>query len=55
MASPEKPQGGDFTLADVARMARGALGADREGYRADFLNLIDAARSLDILGMNPGS
>ena len=46
---------GDFTLADVARMARGALGADREGYRADFLNLIDAARSLDILGMNPGS
>lgn len=46
---------GDFTLADVARMARGALGDDPNGYRADFLSLLDTARSMDVLEMAPGS
>ena len=45
---------GDFGLADVARMARGGLGEDLEGYRADFLDLLDTARSMDVLEMNPG-
>jgi len=43
-----------FTLADVARMARGALGDDPNGYRADFLSLLDTARSMDVLEMTPG-
>ena len=44
-----------FTLADVARMARGALGDDPNGYRGDFLRLLDTARSMDVLEMTPGS
>ena len=46
---------GDMSLADVARMARGAVGGDPEGYRADFLDLLDTARSMDVLEMNPGT
>ncbi|MEM7414359.1 MAG: von Willebrand factor type A domain-containing protein [Gemmatimonadota bacterium] len=45
---------GDFTLADVARLARGAVGDDRHGYRADFLQLLDRARAADILAAEPG-
>lgn len=44
-----------YTLDDVAELARGALGADPRGYRADFLRLVDRARSMSILGMEPGS
>jgi Ca-activated chloride channel family protein len=43
-----------FSLDDVARLARGALGPDSEGYRAEFLGLVDRARSLDLLEMRPG-
>ncbi len=35
---------GDFTLRDVARLAGGSLGEDREGYRREFLNLVELAR-----------
>jgi Ca-activated chloride channel family protein len=44
----------DFTLDDVARLARGALGEDAEGYRAEFLTLVDRARSLELLADEPG-
>mgnify|MGYP002624107259 CR=1 FL=1 len=43
-----------FTLDDVAKLARGALGDDPMGYRADFLRLVDRARSVEILDMEPG-
>lgn len=46
---------GDFTLADVSRLARSGLGEDPRGYRADFLALIDRARSLEVLEMQPGT
>ena len=46
---------GDFTLADVARLARGALGEDPNGYRADFLALVDHARSVEVLELEPGA
>lgn len=51
----ESEHGGDFSLEEVARMARGALGGDPNGYRADFLNLLDTARSMDLLEMTPGA
>ena len=35
-----------FTLADTARLARSALGADAFGYRAELLRLITIADSL---------
>ncbi|MDX1646479.1 MAG: von Willebrand factor type A domain-containing protein [Longimicrobiales bacterium] len=43
-----------FTLDDVARLARGALGDDPRGYRTDFLRLLDRARGMEILAMEPG-
>ncbi len=44
----------DFTLDDVARLARSGMGEDAEGYRAEFLTLLDQARSLELLAMRPG-
>jgi hypothetical protein len=35
---------GVLSLADVERIARGALGADRDGYRHEFLELVAQAR-----------
>ncbi len=46
---------GDFTLADVSSLARGALGDDPNGYRADFLALLDRARSVEVLDLEPGA
>ena len=43
-----------FSLDDVAELARGALGDDPRGYRADFVRLVDRARSMEILGMEAG-
>lgn len=37
---------GSATLDDVTRLARSGLGRDAEGYRADFLTLVDAYRKL---------
>jgi Ca-activated chloride channel family protein len=39
----------DFTLRDVVRLARGALGDDEHGYRAEFVRLVSAAQELDLL------
>ena len=44
----------DFSLDDVATLARNAMGEDREGYRAEFLRLLDRSRSLELLAMQPG-
>lgn len=37
---------GDFGYGDVERLAAGALGADRDGYRAEFLTLVSQARNI---------
>jgi Ca-activated chloride channel family protein len=39
----------DFTLRDVLRLARGALGDDEHGYRAEFVRLVSAAQELELL------
>lgn len=38
---------GKATYADVIQRARGAFGKDEEGYRAEFVQLVKAAQSLD--------
>ena len=37
---------GSYTLAGVAELARGAMGKDRRGYRAQFIRLVERARKL---------
>lgn len=37
---------GDFKYGDVAKLAGGALGEDRDGYRREFVSLVTLARSL---------
>lgn len=37
---------GEFSYGDVTKLARGALSEDRDGYRREFLSLVDLARSL---------
>jgi Ca-activated chloride channel family protein len=37
---------GEGSYAQVAELARGALGSDRGGYRAEFLRLVDSSRQL---------
>ncbi len=37
---------GEMALADVADWARASMGADLEGYRAEFLRLVEAAENL---------
>jgi len=41
--------GGDFTLGDVSRLARGAVGEDRLGYRSEFVHLVEQTRELDLV------
>ncbi len=41
---------GGFTLRDVSALARGALGEDPNGYRAEFVRLVEATRELGLLG-----
>jgi Ca-activated chloride channel family protein len=43
-----------FGLEEVARLARGALGEDEEGYRSEFVRLVETARTLELLAMEPG-
>ena len=40
---------GDFGLADVIRLARGAVGADPHGYRSEFVRLVEMTRTLELL------
>ena len=42
-----------FTLADVARLARGGRGEDPEGYRSEFLRLVEATEALGLLEQEP--
>ena len=37
---------GEYTFKDVAELAKGALGEDKEGYRRELIRLIDDADSL---------
>jgi Ca-activated chloride channel family protein len=37
---------GQVSYGHVAEMARGAMGSDRGGYRAEFLRLVDSSRQL---------
>lgn len=37
---------GEFSYGDVAKLANGALGADRDGYRKEFVSLVALAKSL---------
>ncbi len=39
-----------FTLRDVSELARAALGDDPNGYRAEFVRLVEATRELGLLG-----
>ena len=36
----------DFTYDDIAELATNAKGRDRYGYRAEFVQLVDAAKSI---------
>jgi Ca-activated chloride channel family protein len=40
---------GNSTLEEAARLAKSARGVDEEGYRAEFIRLIDTAKGLGIL------
>jgi len=44
----------DFTLAQVAELARGALGRDEGGYRAEFLRLVEATGDMSLLDQEAG-
>lgn len=37
---------GEFSYADVTKLARGALAEDRDGYRREFVSLVELARTL---------
>ncbi len=41
--------GDDWTLVDALELARGSTGEDSEGYRAEFVRLVEAANSLELL------
>ena len=40
---------GDLTLTDVIELAQSALGEDRGGYRSEFIRLVEAVRSMELL------
>ena len=42
------PHAGSLTWPQVVSLARGAAGADPEGYRADFIRLAETATSLSL-------
>jgi len=44
----------DFTLAQVATLARESLGRDEGGYRGEFLRLVETAQSLELLSQEAG-
>jgi Ca-activated chloride channel family protein len=41
--------GDDWTLADVLEVARAATGDDSQGYRAEFVRLVEAVNSMELL------
>lgn len=40
----------DFSYSDIAKLAEGARGADRDGYRAEFVRMVRMAESLGTVG-----
>jgi len=44
----ESPHAGDFSWADVMELARGARGDDPNGYRGEFLRLVEIAGTLPV-------
>ncbi|UCF20459.1 MAG: DUF3520 domain-containing protein, partial [Gemmatimonadota bacterium] len=40
---------GDLSLGDVLKMARDAQGDDEEGYRSEFIKLVDAVNTTELL------
>jgi Ca-activated chloride channel family protein len=45
------PNAGQLTWGDVITLARGARGADEDGYRADFIRLAETAARLRSAGI----
>jgi Ca-activated chloride channel family protein len=45
----------DFAIDEVIQLAKNAMGADEEGYRSEFVHLVETARSLELLEMEPGA
>jgi Ca-activated chloride channel family protein len=45
----------DFDLGDVIQLARNAVGADKEGYRSEFVRLVETAQSMELLAREPGA
>ena len=43
----DSPFKGDATYAQVLELARGSKGQDEEGYRAEFIRLVETAELLD--------
>jgi Ca-activated chloride channel family protein len=46
MVLRDSPYKGEATYAGILRLARGALGADPQGHRAEFVGLVEAAQRL---------
>jgi Ca-activated chloride channel family protein len=45
---------GDFTLADVSRLARASLGEDLDGYRKEFVELVEQTSTMELLARRDG-
>jgi hypothetical protein len=39
----------------VVHLARESLGSDQEGYRREFLRLVEAAQAMELLEREPGA
>jgi hypothetical protein len=44
-----------FTLDQVVNLARKGLGEDTEGYRSEFIRLVETTKTLDLLEREPGA
>lgn len=45
----ESPHAGDLSLEDVLQLARAGVGEDAEGYRSEFVRLVERAQSLELI------
>jgi Ca-activated chloride channel family protein len=45
----------DFAIDDVIRLAKNAMGTDEEGYRSEFVRLVETALALELLELEPGA
>ncbi|TFH59940.1 MAG: VWA domain-containing protein [Gemmatimonadales bacterium] len=45
----------DFDIGDVIQLAKNAVGADKEGYRSEFVRLVETAQSMELLAREPGA